>query len=267
VIPGAAIAPIPRRSFALGKLHPAIKLGGLFLGLATTLMAGTGGLALLLALLVGALLWSGFGFCAQLGTLRPWLPLLLLALLVHTLTGQWETAAWHPSWTGFLAGTWAVARVLVSLAWLALYLRSSSLDELVQGITWWLRPASRLGLPTQDLGLLVAVALGTLPVVLGEGRRIQMVSRLRRTGPRESAGDVPGRRVRWRRKLSDRVRLIVPLCEGMGRRAETYTLALRRRRPLPPPPGARPSWSSLLVLVVWGCSLLGWALYFRQGSG
>jgi energy-coupling factor transporter transmembrane protein EcfT len=155
----------------------------------------------------------------------------VLALLVHTLTTTTGAPLGHPSWAGVAAGGRALLRLAASLALLAVYLRSGSLDDLVAGLGWWLRPFGRLGLPVEDLGLAVAVACGTVPQVVGEGRRLQAVADLRghsaagRGGVRRTRRQLP-----WYRWL-DRTRLVVPLLESLGRRAETLELALRGRRP------------------------------------
>jgi energy-coupling factor transporter transmembrane protein EcfT len=90
------------------------------------------------------------------------------------------------------------------------------------------------------------VALGTVPGVLAEGRRITAVVRLRR------GGTVAGRglRARWQGGL-DRAHLVIPLLEGLFRRADGLTLALQNRRPGPAPARGHPPAWQLLALVAW----------------
>jgi hypothetical protein len=111
--------------------------------------------------------------------------------------------------------------------------------------------------PVADLGLVLAVALGTAPTVLGEGQRSGMVVRLRRTGPDgPTGGSAPARM--WQR-ATDRVLLVVPMMETLGRRAEALTLSLRRRRPRPAVLGRLPLaegvglglWLGVLVWRPW----------------
>ena len=182
MIPASTFSTTVLRPTVLARVHPVVRLGGVVLGLAGSLMAGTIFLGLMAVVLAWWLDRTGLNPLRQLAVLRPWLWAGALVLLVHTFTSTWAAPLWHPSWAGLSAGIKALARVAVSIGWLGLYLRTSSLDELVLGVRWWLRPLAGLGLPTENLGLVLAVALGTAPGVLGEGRRIETVVRLRRTG-------------------------------------------------------------------------------------
>lgn len=251
---GASFAVSELRPTILGRPHPATRLAGLVLGLISGMAAGPVGLTVMLLLIVAALIWTGLPLANQLGALGPWLPVAAVVLIVHALTTVSAAPLGHPSLAGVEAGVRALARVAVSVGLLGLYLRIASLDDLIAGTAWWLRPWRRLGLPVDDLGLMLAVALGTAPVVLGEGRRIEMVVRLRRAGASE-----PGRRWfghRWLERILDRARLVVPLLETLGRRAEALSLSLRRRRPSagpsrPLPIGQAVALGVWLGLLIW----------------
>lgn len=230
MIHAAAFGLRPARPTVLGTLHPAVRLGWLVLAATATLVAPWPVVAALAALLAALLRRTGCSLPAQARLLRPWLPMALLALLVHTLTTTSAAPLGHPSWAGVLAGLRALLRLAAGLAALATYQRSGSLDDLVAGLGWWLRPLERAGLAVDDLGLAVAVACGTAPQVIGEGRRLQAVTRLRRATPPATG------LARWRRGgpwagFLDRARLVVPLLETLARRAETMEIALRGRRP------------------------------------
>jgi energy-coupling factor transporter transmembrane protein EcfT len=258
VIPSAAYGPAPARPTCLGRLHPAIRFGVVVL-LIIVAMASPWPVVVVLTLLAAAALGAtGMGARTQLSQLRPWLPMALLALVVHTLTTTTGAPLGHPSWAGVAAGARALLRLAGSMALLAVYLRSGSLDDLVAGLGWWLRPFGKLGLPVEDLSLAVAVACGTVPQVVGEGRRLQAVAELRghsavgRDGVRRAHRQPP-----WNRWL-DRTRLVVPLLESLGRRAETIELALRGRRPsLSTAGGPRPGeWAVFGTGVVATVGLL-----------
>ena len=116
---------------------------------------------------------------------------------------------------------------------------------MIVGWSWWLRPLDGWLLPTGDLALVLAVALGTAPRVLDDGRRLQQVVRLRRGG-REG-------RFSWRR-IGYRLLVVAPLLEGMARRAETLGLTLRSRsggtdRPRSPGP------LQMVLLLGWVATL------------
>lgn len=274
MIPGAATAANRPRRLRLPDVHPVLKLGTLALGVASCLAAPFPLLAVLAALVLLGLARSGLPFGGQLRALRPWLPMAVFILAVHVLTTTAAAPLGHPSWAGAQAGLTALLRVAASVGCLALYGRAASLDEIVAAVRWWLQPAERLGFPGEDLGLVLAVALGTAPLVAGEGRRIETAVRLRRSGPVVGPGTGRfGRSVRrwWTRQL-DRARVAVPLVETLARRAETLSLSLRSRRPVSG--GTRwgpPPWPGLVLLLAWLVLLiwlgpLGTAVLDRGGA-
>lgn len=248
---GAAAAPHRRPA-----LHPATRLGALVLALVAVFTAPWPVVAALAVALSALLAATGLGPGGQWRQARPWLPMAALALAVHTFTTTDAAPLWHPSWAGLAAGLRALTRLAASLAAFAAYLRSGSLDDLVAGLAWWLRPLRRLGLPVDELGLAVAVACGTVPQVIGEGRRLQAVDEMRRHGPRPAGAK--RRRPGW--GWLDRARLVVPLLETLARRAETLELALRGRRPVlrgPGRPRAREwAWLGTGLVATVGCVLL-----------
>ena len=214
------------------------------------------GLAVMALCLMAALTWTGMGPLRQLAALKPWAPVALLVIVIHTFTTTLAAPLGHPSVAGFLAGGKALLRVACSVGCLGLYLRVSPLDDLVLGVSWWLRPARRLGLHTDDLGLMLAVAMGTVPVVLGEGRRIEAVVTMRRSVPEGHEVLTGSNKVaNFFHGVVGRARVIVPLLETLARRAEALTLSLRHRRPDPLASGRVPILQ-LAFLVVWAALLV-----------
>lgn len=258
MIHAAAFQAAPAKPTFLTALHPATRLGWLALVVFVAMVAPWPVVAVLAAALAAMLAATGLGAGAQSRLLRPWLPMAALALLVHTLTTTSAAPLGHPSWAGAAAGLRALLRLGTTLAALATYMRSGSLDDLVGGLGWWLRPLGRTGLSIDDLSLSVAVACGTVPQVIGEGRRLQTVTRLRRHYHAGTAGRRAAFRSRPWRGWLDRARLVVPLLETLGRRAETMELALRGRRPTAAPgrgPRAR-EWALLGSGVLTAAALV-----------
>ena len=244
----------------LGTSHAAARAGGLVLALVTCMMAPPAGLGVLAFLLAWALAWTGLSVGRQFVALRPWLPIALLVIVVHTFTTTAAAPLGHPSVAGVLAGGAALLRLACSIGCLGLYLRVTPLDDLVTGTGWWLQPLRRFGFRSEDFGLMLAVALGTAPTVLREGRRIEAVVTMRRAGPSGSAGTrsrLPG--AAFFRRLLDRARLVVPLLETLIRRAEALTLSLRRRRPGRQDGGPVPPLQ-MAVLLLWAAGLIWWAV-------
>ena len=267
MINGSAFAPAGLRPTPLNDLHPAGKLGAAVLGLVTCMVGTPLFLAVMAFLLGAALWWTGLGPGRQLAALRPWTWIALLVVAVHTFTTTWAAPLGHPSVAGALAGGQALLRVACSVGCLGLYLRVTPLDDLVVGVRWWLRPAARLGLDTDDLGLMLAVAMGTAPVVLGEGRRLQAAYTMRKAVPPGwpepgSSGPVG----RFFTRIKDRIQVMIPLLESLARRAEALSLSLRHRRPDPGTGGPLPA-GQLVLLVVWAAGLTWWGLGGGPGVG
>ena len=265
MIHGASFAPAELKATPLSGLHPAVRLSGGVLALMTCMAATPAGLAVMALVLVTALTWTGMGPRRQLAALRPWAPVAVLVVVVHTFTTTWAAPLGHPSVAGALAGGKALLRVACSVGCLGLYLRVTPLDDLVLGVVWWLRPARRAGLRTDDLGLMMAVAMGTAPVVLGEGRRIEAVVTMRRSvagGDQELSGW--GRLKLKAMRTVGRARVVVPLLENMARRAEALTLSLRHRRPDTRVTGSVP-FPQMALLGIWTAALV-WFLT-RGGLG
>lgn len=260
MINGSAFAPAGLRATALDGLHPAARLAAVVLGLLTCMVATPSGLVVLVILLGAALWWTGLEPARQLGALKPWTSIALLVVAVHTFTTIWAAPLGHPSVAGALAGGKALLRVACSVGCLGLYLRVTPLDDLVVGVRWWLRPAARLGLNTDDLGLMLAVAMGTAPVVLGEGRRIQAAVAMRKAAPAGWSGPRSRGPVgRFFSRIKDRTQVMVPLLESLVRRSEALSLTLRRRRPVSGTQGSLPWWQ-LALLTLWAAGLVGWVV-------
>lgn len=227
------------------------------MGLMTCMVVAPAHLAGMALTLMTALAWTGMGPRRQLAALKPWAPVAVLVVVVHTFTTVGAAPLGHPSVAGALAGGKALLRVACSVGCLGLYLRVTPLDDLVVGVSWWLRPARRAGVCTDDLGLMLAVAMGTAPVVLGEGRRIEAVVTMRRSVAGGGKGVSPWYRLKnYFRRAVGRARVVVPLLENMARRAEALSLSLRHRRPDTQVAGGIPL-TQMAALGIW-TALLVW---------
>lgn len=251
MIPGVAVTAAKIRPTRLSGLDAAPLLALVLLLVVCSLLVSGWMLAVLLLLVVGLLTRTGLGLRAQLAGIRPWLPLALVVVLIHAVSTTGAAPLGHFSWAGVLAGLLALVRIGTSLAWMALFSRLKSLDEIVRAVCWWLRPLQKLGVDTGQLALVLAVALGTVPKVMNEGRRVEAVLRMRRswhTGPKVG---------RWRR-FTDRAAVVVPLVENLKRRADVLTLSLASRQPRTDLEGLNPPFLHFLPLVL--CLLILMAL-------
>ncbi len=244
MIPSLAAAKRIVRATLLDRIDAVVLLGVVVLGIISCMMVSVLGLALINSVLLAALVWTGMPPLGFWTAFRPWISIAGFVLLVHVFTTTAAAPLGHPSWGGLGAGVLALARIAASLGWLALFARLKSMDDLVRAVRWWLRPLEMLGLPTGQLALVLAVALGTVPGVLNEGRRVEAVLRMRRARP-----DRPGIS-RWRRLL-DRMVVVVPLAESLLRRADLLSLSLRTRQPAAGPILMGPPWWQLILLGLW----------------
>ncbi len=243
------------RETLLSRRHPAVRIGILGLGLGTAWAGGWWTAGLLLVTAASALAAAGWPPGRQLGQLRPWWPVALLVLAVHLLTATAAAPLGHPSWLGLQRGLLAVVRLTGAVLFLGLFLRSTGPDDLVTGLGWWLAPLGRLGVPVGDLGLVVSVALGSVGPVVGEGKRLEAVVRLRRASGRQG-----GRSLRnWLDRLRLRTEMIVPLLEGLARKADSTALTLAGRRPGMQGAPAVPRLE-ILMMLVWLAGLVLWTL-------
>jgi len=258
MLPPAAFTPTGLRPGYLECGHPATQLSLLMLGLVAVLVASPLVLLLALALLEVALLVTGISWGQQWAAQRPWWSMAVLVVITHTLTTLSAAPLGRPSLAGLVGGLLALGRVLASVSLLVVYRRVVSLDNVVVGLGWWLRPLASLGLPVRDLGLVLAVAMGTVPLVAAEGRRLEMVGRMRRAGA--TVGGRGHRVQRWFARIVDRAQAVVPLLETLARRAEALNLSLRHRRPnLTAGKRRLPLREGVLLAVAWG--VLVWRLW------
>jgi energy-coupling factor transporter transmembrane protein EcfT len=258
MIPAAAFGRRTARREVLPGVHAGMRVAGGLLAMATAFAAPAWGAGTWLALGLVLLAVSGLEPATQLRTAGRWWPVAVLVLAVHTLTTTTAAPLGRPSWAGLAAGAAALVRVAASAAWLGLLVRTTSLDDLVAGLRWWLGPLGRGR--SDDLGLVLGVALGTAPALLGEARRIEAVASLRQTGPAGTA-----RRRGPMARARDRAAVALPLVEVVARRAEALSLSLRRRRPEGGPAG-RPGVVEALVLAAWAAGLVALAAARTTGG-
>ncbi len=242
MIPGLANSSSLVQETWLSRWDSPAFLALVVLGIVSSLLVPDLILGLLIVFLALALRGTGWGPVDLIQACRPWAFMVLLILGIHVFTTTEAAPLGHPSWGGLLAGLRALTRVLASIGWLVLFTRLKSLDDLVGALRWWLRPLELMGFPADQGALALAVAIGTVPGVVAEGRRIDAVLRMRRAS---------GSGVSWQRRLVDRVVVVVPLLENLMRRAEAISLSLRTRQPTNTRLAKRPRFWQLAVLALW----------------
>jgi energy-coupling factor transporter transmembrane protein EcfT len=247
------------------------------LAIATSLVAPWPLLLFWLVLLAWLLVRSGVAVGDLAKLLTRWWPLAVVIVAIHALTTVAAAPLGHPSWTGAGAGIVALLRVAASIFCLWLLLRSCNLADLTAAMGWWLRPLRPAGVDPVQLAVVLAVAVGTIPRAADEARRIDAVLRLRRRVDRRAAVNDGRRRDaplvstgdlnrRWWRRVADRGRLIVPLVEGIFRRADGMSLALAGRLPRPDTGCAGPTAGETVAMASWLLAVgLLWSAFVRAG--
>ncbi len=260
MIPGAAFSPGATKPQALKRVHGAIRLAVLFLGLATLMTLPSLVLPVAVLAMGVALRWTNMTASQQLHLIKPWWPMALIVLTVHAITGCFNAGQLVSD--GLVSGLVTLGRILLCLGLLSFFLRVTSLDETVAAVHFWCKPLRVVGVQTHHLGLVLAVALGTAPVVQEEGRRIQTVVRMRRS--LEKPIGARSRIVRWWSSLQEWGHLVLPIMESLGRRADTLSLSLSSRMPAEPSEGQispGPGPGSLVVVALWFLGLLWFTVF------
>lgn len=131
-----------------------------------------------LAAVAGLHLWSGAGLRDALASLRPF-----RVLLIFTLAVQAMLTPGQPAWPGILPGAVTVEGLSAAgMAWLRLagviaasanLVRTTSPLELARSLGWAISTASRIGVPTREVTLVMALGLHFFPVLLDESRQVR----------------------------------------------------------------------------------------------
>jgi energy-coupling factor transporter transmembrane protein EcfT len=161
-----------------------------------------------------------------LGALRPVAVFMAMIFLVHLLFSEGEAILTldplplRITREGLSRGiyvTWQFSCLILAAAVLT---RSTSPSDLVGGIERLLRPLSRIGIPSQDLAMMIAMALRFMPMLLEEYDRLRMAQMAR--GADFTTGSLA---LRTRAVAS----LAVPLLLSAFRRADELAVAMEAR--------------------------------------
>lgn len=226
--------------------HPASRLAASLLLIITAMAASAPVLAALSLLVVVGLTAGGLIWSRVPRLLLPWLGLGLVVLTIHTLTATDVAPLGEPTGTGLVRGLVVLWRLAVVLAVVAVAGRTLPLEDLIVALAWWLRPWRRFGVSATNVGLAIAVALGTASGVRDESRRLLACQRLRRP---------PGRLTPWR-WLRLRLRVVPPLVDTLIRRSESLPLVVAWRLPVEEPVAIAPAWPELGLLLGWTAALV-----------
>ncbi len=157
--------------------------------------------------------------------LKPTLVILAVALLANSVRvdGSGDVAVWGylgVSLPGAARGAMAVCRIALLVAAVVVVATTTTAPEVASAFSSWLRPLGRLGLPVDDVAMVITLALRFIPVSILEFQRVRMVQEAR--GARFGEGGV-------RRRLSSWTAVLVPVVVSLFADADGVASAMRDR--------------------------------------
>jgi energy-coupling factor transporter transmembrane protein EcfT len=210
----------------LHRLDPRVKICAVMV-LSLLIFAATPTGIVLISLFLAALIRTARLTPAQTAAaLRPVVVFMAVIFFMHLFTTEGEPLLTVPhlpiviTREGLSQGslvTWQFAGLVISAAILTMTTLPS---DLVGGIERLLRPLSRVGIPSQEIAMMIAMALRFLPMLLEEYDRLRLAQMAR--GADFSIGGV---RLRMRAVAL----LIVPLMLSAFRRADELVVAMEAR--------------------------------------
>jgi energy-coupling factor transport system permease protein len=219
----------------LHRLDPRVKLASISL-LMFVFMLRAGPTVVFLGLLIALALLgiARFPWRHALRSLRPLLPLFLVALLLQLLlyphraavaAGSLPLLAWGPVVISG-AGLVSLAVILMGMVdvVLLLTLQTAIADttDVAHGIEGLLSPFQRLGLPAHEVTMVFTIALRFVPLLGEEMERLMKAQAAR-------GADFGRRRGGLLQRVRSRLPLMVPLFMAALRRAEELAVALEAR--------------------------------------
>ncbi len=237
------------------RLDPRVKIVAVVALSLLIFTATPAGIALITLALAALIREARLGLARTAAALRPVAFFMALIFLVHLLWTDGKvllSLAPLPlaiSREGLVQGayvTWQFAGLVVSAAILTMTTLPS---DLVGGIERLLRPLAWVGIPSQDIAVMIAMALRFMPMLLEEYDRIRM-AQMARGADFKTGG--PAVRIRAARALA------VPLLLSAFRRADELAEAMEargyRRGPrttLYVPRLARPDYTAFALLAAF----------------
>lgn len=216
---------IPADSF-LHRLDPRAKLVFVFVFMMIVFLAkNAAGYSLLVGVALSGVLLSRIPLPMILRGIKPVLYLIILTALLHlgmTRGGDvwWELGPITVYEQGVVQATVISLRFLILVLMGTLLTLTTSPMELTDGLERLLCPLTRVGVPAQDLALMMSIALRFIPTLWEEMDKIMMAQRAR--GADFDSGHLL-------RRVKSYIPVLIPLFISAFRRAEELALAMEAR--------------------------------------
>jgi energy-coupling factor transporter transmembrane protein EcfT len=208
------------------RLDPRVKIVAV-IAMSLLIFAASGiGIVLTSFFLAGMLRTSRLSLAKTADALRPVVIFMALIFFVHLLMTEGKTLlSFSPlpiriTQEGIVMGayvTWQFTALVISAAILTMTTLPS---DLVNGIERLLRPLARVGIPSQEIAVMISIALQFMPMLLMEYGRLRMAQMAR--GADFSTGSLALR-------TKALTALAIPLMLSAFRRADELTLAMEAR--------------------------------------
>lgn len=209
----------------LHRMRPVVKMA-VFLGL--VLLASLGGFpgkAIVLLITLIAARTAQTPLRELFRSLKPVLPFLLLILLMNSLFFHGEQVLWEwrflcISREGIMQGV-SIALVMAELVMLSLILRKTTTPlEMTDAIVRMMSPLKKIGVDTEEFGLLLSVSIQFIPVLQEESRMIIRAQNAR--GAKVNTGNIMQR-------VRSVIPLVIPIIVSAFRRGDELSQALLAR--------------------------------------
>ncbi len=208
------------------QLNPRIKILALLIMLAVLFIVQTfHALIFLLLFAVLLLASSGVPFSYFLRGIRPILYIALFALVIYFFFNKGGVVLLRIGSVtvesdGVREGLFVVTRLVALVLYSLLLTLTTTPLSLTHGMGYFLKPLSYIGLPTDEVAMIMSIALRFIPTLMEESQRL-MRAQLSRGADFESGSIF--------RKAKNLVPLIVPLFISAFRRADELALAMEAR--------------------------------------
>ncbi len=216
---------IPGQSF-IHRLNPRLKILILVLILVLLFLLETfGALLASLATALAMFVLAGIPFSYLMRGLRPIFYIAFFALIIYFFFTSGGVVLLRIGFItveseGVEQGLFIVARLVALVLFSLLVTLTTTPLSLTHGMGYFLKPLRYVGLPTEEVAMIMAVALRFIPTLMEESQRL-MRAQLARGADFETGSIF--------RKAGNMVPLIVPLFVSAFRRADELAMAMEAR--------------------------------------
>ncbi len=214
------------RDSRVHQLDPRIKIVSVILMSILVLYGGPATQSMITLFLMALLPLSHTGIRPIQQALKPMLIFFALLFFLHLFFTQGTPIPPFPSWRvtltyeGLYTGTFTTWQFLLLVVTAAFLTMTTSPSELVNAIERLLRPFKRMGLPSDDVAMMISLALRFVPTLLDEIARTRDAQTAR--GARFNQGGIMKRL----RAISS---LVLPVILSTLRRADALAVAMEAR--------------------------------------